>query len=110
MTERLFKVNAYSQDPFGVEKRTKYMESIQKDMDTAEFNDMAQNLMNMDLYENKKEDLPESQEELELHMQLNYKQAVELAEEQAIKVLMEGNKYELIKKQFYSREGQRFKI
>ena len=50
MNERVFNVNAYSQDPFGVEKRTKYMESIQKDMDTKEFNDMAQNLMNMDLY------------------------------------------------------------
>ena len=101
MTERLFKVNAYSQDPFGVEKRTKYMESIQKDMDTAEFNDMAQNLMNMDLYENKKEDLPENEDELALHMQLNYKQAVEIAEEQAIDVLLRGNRYNLTKKRLY---------
>ena len=101
MTERLFKVNAYSQDPFGVEKRTKYMESIQKDMDTAEFNEMAQNLMNMDLYENKKEDLPENEDELALHMQLNYKQAVEIAEEQAIDVLLRGNRYDLVKKRTY---------
>ena len=101
MTERLFKVNAYSQDPFGVEKRTKYMESIQKDMDTKEFNDMAQNLMNMDLYENKKEDLPENEDELALHMQLNYKQAVEIAEEQAIDVLLRGNRYDLTKKRLY---------
>ena len=34
-------------------------------------------------------------------MALSYKQTVELAEEQALKVLFEGNKYELIKKQFY---------
>jgi len=101
MTERLFEVKAYSQDPFGVDKRTKYMESIQKDMDTAEFNDMAQNLMNMDLYENNKEDLPENEDELALHMQLNYKQAVEIAEEQAINVLLRGNKFELIKRRLY---------
>jgi len=101
MTERLFSVKAYSQDPFGVEKRTKYMESIQKDMDTADFNDMAQNLMNMDLYENKKEDLPENEDELALHMQLNYKQAVEIAEEQAIDVLLQGNKFNLTKKRLY---------
>ena len=101
MTERLFKVNAYSQDPFGVEKRTKYMESIQKDMDTAEFNDMAQNVLNVDLYENKKEDLPENEDELALHMQLNYKQAVEIAEEQAIDVLLRGNRYDLTKKRLY---------
>ena len=101
MTERLFNVKAYSQDPFGVEKRTKYMESIQKDMDTAEFNDMAQSLMNMDLYENNKEDIPENEDELALHMQLNYKQAVEIAEEQTIDVLLQGNKYDLIKKRLY---------
>jgi hypothetical protein len=101
MTERLFSVKAYSQDPFGVEKRTKYMESIQKDMDTADFNDMAMNLMNMDLYENKKEDLPETEDELALHMQLNYKQAVEIAEEQAIEILLQGNNYNLIKKRLY---------
>jgi hypothetical protein len=101
MTERLFNIKAYSQDPFGVDQRTKYMESIQKDMDTAEFNDMAANLLNMDLYENKKEDLPETEDELALHMQLNYKQAVEIAEEQAIEVLLQGNNYNLIKKRLY---------
>ena len=101
MTERLFNIKAYSQDPFGVEQRTKYMESIQKDMDTAEFNDMAMNLMNMDLYENKKDEIPESDDELALHMQLNYKQAVEIAEEQAIEVLLQGNNYDLIKKRLY---------
>ena len=53
------------------------------------------------LYENDPNTLPVTQQELEVHMQLSYKQAVELAEEQAIKVLMEGNKYELTKKRFY---------
>ena len=77
------------------------MESILRDMQTREFNEMAQSEFNIDLFENNKEELPDTQEELELHMQLSYKQNVELAEEQAINVLLEGNKYELIKKQFY---------
>jgi hypothetical protein len=101
IAERTYNIKAYSQDPFGVEKRTEYMESIIRDMQTKEFNDAAMENFNMDLYENKKEDLPESQEELDLHMQLGYKQGIELAEEQALSVLFEGNKYELIKKQFY---------
>ena len=101
MNERVFNVNAYSQDPFGVEKRTSYMESIQRDMDAKEFNEMAGNLMNMDLFENKKEDLPENQDELALHMQLNYKQAVEIAEEQAINTLLKGNNYNLTRKRLY---------
>ena len=101
IAERTYNIKAFSQDPYGVEKRTEYMESIIRDMQTKEFNDAAMENFNINLYENKKEDLPESQEELELHMQLTYKQAVEVAEEQALKVLFEGNKYELTKKQFY---------
>ena len=52
-------------------------------------------------YKNDKDKLPENMEELQLHMQLSYKQAVEIAEEQALATLFEGNRYELIKKQFY---------
>ena len=101
IAERTYDIKAYSQDPYGVTKRTEYMESILRDMQTREFNEMAQSEFNIDLFENNKEELPDTQEELELHMQLSYKQNVELAEEQAINVLLEGNKYELIKKQFY---------
>jgi len=98
MSERMFNVKAYSQDQFGVSKRTEYMESLMRDMDAKVYNDQAAELFNVDLYENKKEELPDTQEELDLHMQLNYKQAVEIAEEQAINVLLEGNKYDLTRR------------
>ena len=101
MSDRAYDIKAYSQDPYGVEKRTQYMQSILDDMNTVEMNDYVQENFNINLYENNPVDLPQSQEELELHMQLNYKQAVEIAEEQAINVLMEGNQYDLIKKRFY---------
>ena len=101
IAERTYDIKAYSQDPNGMKQRTEYMESIMRDMQTREFNDIAKETMNIDLYENDKDKLPETTEELELHMQMNYKQAVELAEEQALKVLMEGNNYELTKKRFY---------
>ena len=98
MAQRAYDIKAYSQDSYGVSKRTEYMESILKDMRTREFNDKVQENFGVDLYENKKEDLPDTEEELALHMQLDYKQAVELAEEQAINVLMDGSKFELIKR------------
>ena len=101
IAERTYDIKAFSQDPHSVAERTEYMESILRDMQTRAFKDAVMENLNINLYKNKKEDLPESQDELELHMQLNYKQAVELAEEQALNVLMEGNKYELIKKRFY---------
>ena len=101
MSDRSYDVKAYSQDPYGIEKRTKYMQSIIDDMNTREVNDFVQQQFDVNLYENDPNMLPESQEELELHMQLSYKQAVEIAEEQAINVLMDGNKYDLTKKRFY---------
>jgi len=101
ISERTYDVKAYSQDEFGVSKRTQYMESILSDMRTRELNDFAEQAFGISLAENDPNTLPDTKEELDLHMQLNYKQAVEIAEEQAINVLLEGNKYELTKKQFY---------
>ena len=101
IAERTYDIKAYSQDPFGVAKRTEYMESVLADMRAKEFNDFAMKAFEVNLYENDKDSLPETEEELKLHMQLTYKQTIELAEEQALNVLMEGNNYELIKKRFY---------
>ncbi len=98
IAERAFDIKAYSQDPYGVSKRTAYMESIIRDMQTKELNEYAQAEFGINLFENQPELLPDSQEELEIHMQLSYKQAVEVAEEQAIQTLLDGNNYDLTKK------------
>jgi len=101
IAERTYDIKAFSQDPYGMSKRTEYMESILADMRTEELNDFAEEAFDLNLYENDPDTLPDSEEELQLHMQLTYKQTVELAQEQALNVLMEGNNYELIKKRFY---------
>jgi len=98
MAGRNYDIKAYSQDQYGVSKRTDYMESLLKDMRTKDFNTQAKQQFNMDLFENDPEQLPETLEELRLHMQLTYKQEVEMANEQAIKVLMEGSKHDLIRR------------
>ena len=98
ISERTFDIKAFSQDPYGVSKRTDYLNSIVRDLQTKEINDFAKENFGVNLYENPPEMLPDSQEELDVHMQLSYKQAVEIAEEQAINVLLEGNNYDLTKK------------
>jgi len=98
MAQRSYEINCFSQDAFGVSKRTEYMESMLRDMRSKEFNDLAKQQFNIDLYENDKEKLPDTEEELALHMQLTYKQAVEIAEEQAINVLLEGSDYDLVRR------------
>ena len=101
MAERNYDIKVFSQDPYGVAKRTEYMESMLRDMKMKQFDTMAKQQLNMDLAENDPETLPESEQELELHMQLSYKQATELAEEQAINVLLHGNQYDLTRKRLY---------
>jgi len=101
MSERMYDIKAYSQDPYGVSKRTAYMDSILADMRTKELNAFTEDAFGIQISEHDEETLPDSEEELALHMQLSYKQAVEIAEEQAINTLLDGNKFELIKKRFY---------
>jgi len=101
IAERTYDIKAFSQDPHGVNKRTTYMESILADMRTQELNSFTEQAFGVQISEFDPEKIPGSEQELMLHMQLTYKQSIELAEEQALNVLMEGNNYELIKKRFY---------
>jgi hypothetical protein len=101
MTQRNYDIKAYSQDPSGINKRTNYMNAILKDMRRKELNDYAQEAFGVNLYSSDPEDLPETEEELKLHMQLTYKQSIELAEEQALNTLFEGSNYDLIRKRYY---------
>jgi hypothetical protein len=101
ISERTYDIKVYSQDPFGVKERTKYMESVLNDMKFKEFDQFTAENLGVNTKESNEEVLPETTEELQLHMQLTYKQAVEIAEEQALNVLFDGNNYELTKKRFY---------
>ena len=101
IAERLYDVKAYSQDPFGVVKRTEYMKNIQKDMKLQEFEAFAEKKFGISVRQSEVKILPDSEDELALHMQLDYKQSIEIAEEQAINMLMRGNQYDLIKQRFY---------
>ena len=44
MADRSYDIKAYSQDPYGIAKRTEYMQSIVDDMNTKEINDFVDNL------------------------------------------------------------------
>jgi hypothetical protein len=100
ISERTYDIKAYSQDPYSLTEKTNYMEDILTDMELRSFHEFNAEFYGLNTRESTV-DLPETKEELELHMQLDYKQSIELAEEQALNLLFEGNKYELIKKRFY---------
>jgi len=102
MSQKTYDIKAYSQDPESLKKRTGYALSIMRDMAAQDLIQKANELLGGDFSNSSlpAEELPESREELELHMQLSYKQSVEIAEEEAINNVMAANKYDLIKRRF----------
>ena len=101
ISDRTYDIKAYSQDPYGVNQRTEYMESIIRDMQTEDLNQFSEQAFGITIAENDPATLPRDEEELSLHMQLTYKQSIEIAEEQALNVILDGNKYDQIKKRLY---------
>ena len=99
MSQRDYDIKAFAQDPESRKKRTNYAESLLRDIQARSFLQKAQDELGMDLWStDAPENLPENKEELSLHMQLSYKQSIEIAEEEAISNVFAQNKYPQVKK------------
>ena len=98
INERMYDIKAYSQDPAALQERTMYVESIVRDMQNKDLLQNVQQNFGVNMFNNNPETLPQNNEELQLHMQLDYKQSIEIAEEEAINNVLDYNKYELLKK------------
>lgn len=93
MNDRLFKVKAYAQDSISLQKKTKYQDMIQADMLSKDILTDIKTNLGVDAFDTNPEELPENDEELALYMELKYKPAIEVAEEEAINTILEQNKY-----------------
>ena len=93
-----YDLKAYAQDPFSLKQRTDYVSGIYRDMMAQDYLNKIKETTGIDLYNSNPKTLPQSKEELEIHMQLNYKQSVEIAEEEAINNTLAFNKYQLTNK------------
>ena len=93
-----YEVNAYAQDPFSQKQRTNYAEGLMQDMLVKDQAMALEQATGMKFLNNAVDQIPESTEELEVHMQLNYKQSVEIAQEEVLSNVLAFNKYHLINK------------
>jgi hypothetical protein len=93
MSDRLFKVKAYAQDAMSAEKRSDFQDTIEGDMIARPLFNQIESDMGINMFSTNTDELPESDEELELFMQLKYKPAIEIAEEEAINTLLDENHY-----------------
>ena len=99
ITQKQYDITSYAQDPESLDKRTKYAQDIMFDINTTEARALATQVMpgNYTRSPLKESELPESKEEMELHMQLSYKQSIEIAEEEAISTVLATNEFDSIK-------------
>ena len=98
ISQKSYDIKAYAQDPSSVKKRTEYANKIYEDMLSKEYLEMMQSTLGVNLYQSSITNLPGTEEELELHMQLSYKQAIEIAEEETISGVLAQNKYDLTRR------------
>ena len=98
MQDRLFKIKAQAIDPIATEKRAKFVEQIQEDMETREVIASWGQELGVDISNVPAAQLPENTEELDLYMNLNYKQGVEIAIEQGVDNVFHLNDYHEIKR------------
>lgn len=98
MSDRLFKVKAYAQDAMSQSKRSKYQEMLEGQKAAKPILQMIKEKTGVDTFVMDPEELPETDEELSLYMQLKYKPAIEIAEETAINTMFDENHYDNIRK------------
>jgi len=99
MTQKGYQVKAMATDPFALKQRTNYAFNALRDIENKAYLDQINAEFGQNLYSSSEPDmLPDNKEELDLFMQLNYKQSVEIAEEEVIKTVLSQNKYDETRK------------
>ena len=100
IADKDYDINAYAQDPVSTKLRTDFANSLMSDMLNKQYLQQFQQELGVNMAASSKilDELPANTEELELYMQLDYKQSVEIAEEEAMNNILAFNKYHLTKR------------
>jgi len=99
MSQRNYDIKAYAQDPESIMKRTTYAEALQRDMMQKDLINQIKQVTGLDVSKSQGVGLElENEEDLQLHMQMNYKESIEVAEEELINQVLDYNRYDLIRR------------
>ena len=100
MTERGYEIKSFAVDPYGIKTRTNYAESALRDISQKQsIANLTQQTGRNYYASTNPQALPDDPEELDLYMQLSYKQSIEIAEEEIIDKVLNYNKFDQVKKQ-----------
>ena len=98
ISDRNYTVKATAIDPVSSENKMKYRQNMEDDMATKDMLMLAKEKMGVDAFSMPPEELPENDEEKELHMNLKYKPSIEISEELAIQSVFNENRYDSVVK------------
>ena len=97
MQNRLYDVMVDAVDSLSSNKKAMYKLKLQAEMRNKESLQEIQAITGKDMFDQDPSTLPQSADELELHLQLNYKDDIEIAQEKAIENVLKMNNYEQIR-------------
>ena len=100
MSQRSYDINAYAQDPVCSKIRTEYARNLMVDIEAKEYLEQAQKMLGVDAFSQDPINAPRDKEELEVHLQMDFKQSVEVAEEEVINQILDKNRYDLVRQRF----------
>ena len=99
MSQKNYDIKAYAQDPSSTGKRSAYVQGLMKDIYAKEYIAKAKAQLGLDVSTGGgKSNMPTNPDEISVYMQLNYKQGIEIAQEEAINYVLDYNKYDLIRR------------
>tara|TARA_R110000824_G_scaffold35593_1_gene111341 strand:+ start:1521 stop:3914 length:2394 start_codon:yes stop_codon:yes gene_type:complete len=101
MSQRNYEIKAFAVDPFSTNKRTEYAKELMRDVKERDLIQQLRETLGVEMQSKASKELGlESEEELQLHLQLDYKQSIEIAEEEVIADVLNRNRYDLTRRRF----------
>ena len=99
MVDKGYEIKAFANDPFAIKERTDFAFNALRDIINKEQIEQLNALTGGNFYASADPgSLPATQEELDLYLQLDYKQSIEIAEEEVINNVFDFNKYDETKR------------
>jgi len=99
MSEKSYELKAFAVDPFSIQQRTQYARDLMRDVQEREMAERVNQTLGITITTPQFKELGlESDEEVKLHLQLDYKQSVEIAEEELLEDVLNRNKYDLTRR------------
>ena len=93
MSDRLFKINCVAMDAMSAEKRNQFQSMVERNSISKSLFLQIEQDFKVPMFDVDPKTLPETDSEMELYMQLNYKPGIEIANEIAINTMLEENHY-----------------